>query len=748
MLRRMVVNRLPSVLVAAALAVPLAGCSASGDRPASASRPNLLLITMDTTRADHLGAYGDSNAATPNLDRLASEGALADHAIAVAPVTLPAHVSILTGLYPPRHGVRDNADFRLPESETTLAEHLKAQGYGTAAVVGAFVLAGELGLSQGFDRYDDPKPTASATSVGAAIRYRPLVERRAGDVTDAALTALDRLAGKPFFLWVHYYDPHAEYEPPVPWSERFASRLYDGEIAYMDSEIGRLLDMLRSRGILDTTLVLAIADHGESLGEHGEETHGLFVYDATVSVPLLARFPERVPAGTRYEGLVSQVDLVPTALDLMGLPPLRGVQGHSVADGLSGKGRAEREPVYAEAIYPDRIYGWAPLLSLRSLDRKFIEAPEPELYDLADDPPETRNLAASRPEEAADWKRRLLAAVQGFGGPDPSAEAAATAEQKAVLESLGYLTPTHGGAGRTTKPDPKRLAAVHNTILRAKSLVASGKREEVEGLLREALRADPENPAARALLGTVEFTSGRTATGIASLEASARAAPAVYETQWNLANALHLAGRHADAERAYLAAIALQPGSGEAYFGLGNVHMAMKRPADAIAAYRGAMEAGLRTPQVEAALGAALSESGDTAGAEQALRRAVEGDPTQADVWNKLGILAEKAGHRDEALTLYERAVAARSDHADGLFNRGRIRLMTGNREGARADAVTLVAKHPGYAAGWLLDANVRMADGDREGARASLRKLLAVPGVDPKLAGTAEGLLKRLGPR
>ncbi len=737
-------SRRLEILAALAAALALSGCG-WGSKP-SAPRPNLLLITMDTTRADHLGAYGDAAAATPNLDRLAREGVACDRAIAVAPLTLPSHVSMLTGLYPPRHGVRDNADFRLPESETTLAEHLKAQGYATGAVVGAYVLSGSLGLAQGFDKYDEPKPPKISRPMGAEVRFAPILERKAKDVTDAALAVLEGLGSGPFFLWVHYYDPHAEYHPPEPFATTFKDRLYDGEIAYMDQEIGRLLDALRSRGLLDRTLVAAVADHGESLGEHGEDTHGLFVYDATVRVPLILRFPGAIPAGPRYPGLVSAVDLAPTLLDLIGAPPMRGVHGKSAAAGLRGGQAAPRDPVYSEAIYPDRLYGWAPLFALRSADRKFIEAPEAELYDLDRDPGERENLAAAWASETTDWRRRLQAAFQDFGKPDPGAESAMNAEQKAALESLGYLQNPGGAAPRATKPDPKRLARVHNLILKARPMLSQGKPKEVEALLQLALRGDPENPAAKALLGTLRFSTGSRESGLADLEAAAKAAPNVYETQWNLGNALHLAGRYAEAADAFRAAIGLQPGSAQAHFALGNALAAMKNPPAAVEEYRKAMSLGLNTAPVAAALGSSLADAGNLPEAEKALRAAVSRDAAIPDAWNKLGIVLEKTGRRPDAVEAYGHAIQLDDGHADARFNRGKLRLLSGDKAGAREDVDALLAKHPDYAPGLFLKANVLLAEGDETGAKAALRTLAAKPGVDPKIAASARGMLKQLG--
>jgi arylsulfatase A-like enzyme/Flp pilus assembly protein TadD len=730
-----------------ALSAILVLCGTACDRaPSAPSRPNLLLITLDTTRADHLGCYGSKTAETPRLDRLAKEGLLVEHAIGVAPVTLPSHASILTGLYPPRHGVRDNADFRLPDSETTLAEHLRAHGYATEAVVGSIVLSGALGVQQGFEGYDEPRASAMGTG-GAAAPVTRIVERSAAGVTDAAIGALDRVGTRPFFLWAHYYDPHQAYAPPEPYAQRFSGRLYDGEIAYMDAQIGRLLDDLERRDLLDRTLVVVTADHGESLGDHGEETHGIFVYDAAIRVPLLLRLPGAILEGRKATRLVSGVDLVPTALDLLGLPPLAGVHGTSFAAAARGGAETPREPAYAEAIYPERMYGWSPTYSLQDAATKFIEAPEPELYDLRTDPGELRNLAAERPEDVAQWRGRMEAAIGGFGKADPSAESPMDAEARERLASLGYLSGGSGKVVRKTRPDPKRLVAVNQKFVRATTLISEGRHPEALKLLDEVIEADPENPAALSLGGTLSFWSGKREHGLAQLEAAARSAPGVFDNQWNLANALHVSGKLAEAASVYRAALAVQPHSAEAHYGLAQVHVAQGDGPGAVKEYNEAIRLGLATPAVRAALAAALAATGDAAGAEAGLRAAVQADPSLTEAWNKLGVLAARAGRREEARDHYAKAMVADPDNAEALFNHARLSMVLGDRAAAVRDVDRLAAKHPEYPATRYLRAHLLAQDGDAEGARRVLKDLLARPqGADPKLIESAKEMLAKLG--
>jgi arylsulfatase A-like enzyme/Flp pilus assembly protein TadD len=724
------------------------GAQPASTSPARASvRPNLVLITMDTTRADHLGCYGDARAETPNLDALAREGATCDQAIAVAPLTLPSHVSVLTGLYPPRSGVRDNTDFRLPDDETTLAEHLKAQGYACSASVGTFILAGELGLSQGFDRYDEPKRSPRvATGDAASVRLEQIVDRPATDVVNDAIESIDRMKDRPFFLWVHVYDPHEPYAPPPSFRARFAGRLYDGEIASMDAELGRLFDHLRALGLIDRTVIAATADHGESLGEHGEATHGLLIYDSTIRVPLIVRDPAKIHGGTRYAGLNSGVDLAPTLLDLMGLPPMPDAQGRSFAAGLTGGNVAEREPVYAESLYGERAYGWAPLHGLRSSGVKYIDAPERELYDLARDPGELMNIASQLAAAATTWSERLGVAEQAMGPADPTAAASMTDEQRARVASLGYASAGAPRAGRKDRPDPKSLVAVNDLFLEAQQEVGAGHSDLAAGLLERALAKDPGNPAVSSLLGAIRYSKDDRSTGLAQLRAAAAASPSSFEIQWNLGNALFLERRFDEAAKAFRAAIGLRPNSSETHYALGNVLTADGDDRGAITQYDDAIKLGLRTPPVLAALGAARFRTGDAAGAEASLRAAVEADPKLADGWNQLGILLDKTGRRAEGLAAFSHALETQPDHADALFNRAKLELLGKDLPAARRDLDRLLAAHPSYAAGGFLDAHLCVAEGNTAGAKAALTRFLAMKGTDPRMREAAQGMLGTLG--
>jgi arylsulfatase A-like enzyme len=393
--------------------------------PRSPRLTGVVIITLDTTRADHLTAYGYMDAAMPHLDRLAQGGSVFDRAISVAPLTLPAHASLFTGLYPSRHGVHDNVGRALAPHHTTLAELLRAQGFRTGAFVGSIVLDRNRGLAQGFEQY---------TGVRARDTSDPRIgQRRADAVVDDAIRWLDGVDGR-FLLWTHLYDPHRPYDPPDPF--RSVSDPYVGEIAFADSQIGRLLQALERRGRLDQTLVIVAGDHGESLGEHGERDHGAFLYESVLRVPLVIRAPGIRSA--RIGAVVRLVDLMPTVLDFFGMMPPR-VDGVSLTDLMRGRKSDLGLEAYAESRYP--ILDCKPLRSMRDARFKVIDAPHPELYDLDADPFEMTNLYDERQPLADAMLRRLrsIAAVDIAAQRFPTATGPAVPpDLVASLSALGY----------------------------------------------------------------------------------------------------------------------------------------------------------------------------------------------------------------------------------------------------------------------------------------------------------------------
>ena len=414
---------------------------------AAVSQPPLsvMLVTLDTTRADRLTPYGLMDRSMPSLERLAREGTVFDQAISASPLTLPAHSTIFTGLLPPRHGVRDNADKPLAPSHTTLAEALHAQGFRTAGFAASAVLDAGRGLAQGFDTY-----TGVDRPSGNGLRG---LQRRADDVVDDATAWLQTTTGERFFLWAHLYDPHRPYDPPPPYD---GAEAYTGEIAYAASQLERLLNALEERDLLDRTIVIVAGDHGESLGEHGETDHGVFLYDGVLRVPLMIRMPGARPR--RVADVVRLTDIMPTVLELLGLSR-QATDGVSLARVVKGESLSRDLESYSESLYPLR-FGWSGIYALRDSRFKFIDAPTPELYDLATDPLELHNIVHERPAVAAAMRRRVRAiAASNSAAPTPSGEVSPDIRER--LAALGYVAvgPIEPALSSRRLPDPKDCIA-------------------------------------------------------------------------------------------------------------------------------------------------------------------------------------------------------------------------------------------------------------------------------------------------
>ncbi|MGB5219489.1 MAG: sulfatase, partial [Polyangiales bacterium] len=400
----------PATLLLAFGLFSLCACKKAQQATIAPERPNVVVITIDTLRADRLGCYGFEQARTPRIDALAAEGVRVDRAMAAVPITLPSHTTIFTGLNPPAHGVRDNGLYKVPDEAETLAERLKAEGYRTQAFVSAWVLHHRFNLDQGFDGYEDV-----LADEGDPEMFR--VPERSGKATmDSVLNWLDTAAypskESPFFLWVHLFDPHQPYAPPEE-DAKASPTLYDGEIASVDRQIGRFIDKLRDKNVLDDTILVLTSDHGESLGEHGEATHALFIYESTIRVPLIVRYPHGLPGGKVYDGAVAGVDLMPTILGLLGLKP-NDTQGVDLSKALAGNAEPPARSPYSESVHPELEFGMAPLHGLRSEQWTYIRAPRAELYDRSTDPGEMRNLLGDGAPTSQGARAQALALDQAL----------------------------------------------------------------------------------------------------------------------------------------------------------------------------------------------------------------------------------------------------------------------------------------------------------------------------------------------
>ncbi|MFQ6070776.1 MAG: sulfatase-like hydrolase/transferase [Candidatus Aminicenantales bacterium] len=453
---------------------------------------NVMLITIDTLRADRVG-YSGYSIQTPNLDSLAYGGARFMNAFCQVPLTLPSHASILTGTNPPFHRIKNNGTYYLKAEFTTLAEVLKQAGYQTAAFVGAFPLDSQFGLNQGFDFYDDRFENPDYLK-----GYEP--QRTAQQVYKAAASWFDRHEEEPFFVWIHFYDPHLPYTPPPPFDSEYSSP-YDGEVAYTDVYLGKLIELLKRKGLFSTTLLVVVGDHGEGLGDHGEDTHGIFLYDTTLRVPLIFHCPGKIPGRIELESVVRTVDIFPTVLDLLTIPVPEFCQGKNLVPLIEGK-RAEFDS-YAETYLPFLACGWSELKAIRTNRWKFIKAPRSELYDLEKDPLEEKNVidrekdVALELEEKLSWREKALASA---GIEEP--ERKLSPEEREKLLSLGYAEGGRvGSRPRHSLTDPKDKIQVFERALRAELMVSRGEAKGAREVLKSVIEQDPENPLLYHFLG-------------------------------------------------------------------------------------------------------------------------------------------------------------------------------------------------------------------------------------------------------
>jgi arylsulfatase A-like enzyme/Flp pilus assembly protein TadD len=722
-------------LAAGALAVAAIGVGLAArprDRVAGGGpRPNVLLVTIDTLRADHLGCYGYAAAATPALDALAARGARFPVAVAHAPLTAPSHASILTGLTPLRHGVRDNGRFVLPETVPTAAEAFRASGYRTAAFVSGFPLHHRFGLGRGFDTYDDRLP------YGDDPRRAAHVERRAGETTAAARAWLERAGGEsPWFVWVHYFDPHAPYEPPAEMLPRFADRPYDGEIAFVDAQLGTLLSWLETNALAARTIVLATADHGESLGEHGEDTHGLFVYDATLRVPWILAGP-RIPGG-RTPGVVARgIDVAPTLLDLARVPPRAAMEGRSLRPALEGAVMSDA-PVYAESLFASLNLGWAPLHAWRTARYKWIEAPRPEMYDLAHDPAETADRSAAEADAARALRQALQAAL---AVRPPEAMAAASREETERLRALGYIA---GAAPvQPSGRDPKDGIALVNRLERglaeARANPALARRE-----LSAALADDPKMTLARRYRAIAAASASDYPAAVADLKALDAEGAATPDDLVLLAECLRGGDRLAEALATAERAERLQPASAEPTLTRARILLAQGRTAEAGAAYDGLLRRSPAEPEAVRGLADLALRRGDLEEAARRYGRILEDDPQDAGALVRLGVVQIRAGRNEEALALFRRAVELQPDNAEALTDLAAALAKAGRpaeaipyfeRAVAAGARTTAVLNGLGFA---------RLEAGDDKGALAALSASLALDRKQPGVAEAARRLSGR----
>jgi arylsulfatase A-like enzyme/Flp pilus assembly protein TadD len=633
-------------------------------QPAAVPGGNLLLVTVDTLRADRLTSH-----LTPNLTKLAASGHVFRTAYTHAPLTLPSHASMLTGVLPPVHGVRGNGAFRLDAAKLTLAERLASNGYRTGAFVGAFVLDSRFGLDQGFDHYDG---VADDRAFAADFAF---AERRAPDVLNAAARwILDPpLSTRPWFAWVHVFDPHAPYDAPgAP-----AGAGYDGEVGFVDRAVGDFLERLDRGGALARTVVIVTADHGESLGEHGESTHGLFTYDATMRVPLFVAGPQL--GSGRHEAAAGHIDLVPTVLDVLGLPPDTTLPGRSLR--LAATGDADTRPIYLEAMDGWLTAGAAPAVAIVEDGWKLVATPIPELYDLAADPGETRNAIAGSPARARRLRADLPALAAGAG---TAARVAVTPEVEARLRSLGYAS---GGARQAPaafaeSDDPKRVLPLYERFL---GILAGGGRD-LAGL-QAIVEVRPSFDAARLAAAAILIETGRAAAAVAMLEPAA-AAPGGSLSLRERLGAAHLAAGRPDRAAAVLDRVVAEgAASADAWNALGVARAQLGRHSESQLAFAEAVRLAPGAARIALNRAVARLQSGDRTAAATDVAELVRTHPQFGDGWKLLATLRHESGDRAGAVEAWQRTLALDAADFDVWFNVAVTLRDLGRVEQARAAA-------------------------------------------------------------
>jgi arylsulfatase A-like enzyme/Flp pilus assembly protein TadD len=589
------------------------------------NQPNVIVITVDTLRADHLGCYGYKQIRTPNIDALAAESVRFERAYTPVPVTLPAHAAIFTGTYPTLSGMHDFSGNKLSLKQSTLASVLKQAGYVTGAVIGSAVLDPRFGLDQGFDFYDGNFDFNRLQESNLEEMERP-----GNVVADVALDWLAKNYRSTFFLWMHLYDPHYPYRPPAPYDEQYKDRLYDGEIAFADSQVGRLLSFLKAKGLYGNTLIVLTGDHGESLGEHGEKTHGFFLYNATLHVPVILHLPGPGVAGKVVPELVSLIDLMPTVLQALKLEVPVQVQGRSLLPLLEAKDSSRRN-VYAETFLPRLHFNWSELRSVETEKYQFIEAPKPELYDVVVDPGETRNLYPDKKAVGEELHARLSALIRQYSADQEVAEK--TGLDPALMErlkSLGYAGFSGGNnSGVTDKslPDPKDRIQVYEVISDAIAESQHGQYQSSVEKLTAALKTEPASVPVHYLLGLNYYRLREYPKAVEEFRHVLQLSPDYELATFQLGLAYARTGDFDQTIKALKRTLELDATNFSAAYNLGAAYLKKQMVPEATAAFRQSTAIAPEYAAAHRALGEVLLYQGQVEESLTELRRAADLDP-------------------------------------------------------------------------------------------------------------------------
>jgi arylsulfatase A-like enzyme/Tfp pilus assembly protein PilF len=671
---------------------------------------NVLLITIDTLRADHLGIYGYPPAQTPNIDRLGEEGALFQNMIAVIPLTLPSHSSIMTGYNPYVHGVRDNGGFYLDEKAQTLAETMKANGFRTGGFISAFVLDRRWGISQGFDDYFDNFELSKYKAVSLDS-----VQRRGDETLQQALGWIGRNKDSRFFAWVHFYDPHTPYDPPEPFrsaaTKKGAVGLYDGEISYTDNLIGRIKAYLEQNELLDTTLVVLTADHGESLGEHQESGHGFFIYDATMRVPLIIRMPGAKPVKVKDQ--VRSIDLFATVCDATGVAANTG-EGVSLMPLVNGMTLNKKLAAYSESYYPRFHYGWSELKALRTNDYKYIQAPDRELYRLTEDSSERLNLYPKEQKRAQPFESELATMLANFAtvkGPQTMDDD--SLEKLQALGYIGYVAQTHT-AESGVLPDPKSKIRLYNQIKLAQSFSAEGKLTEAFTNIQRVLQEDDRILEAHLLLGNVYEKQKNHPLARESfqnaLKYNADYVPAIFA----LARVYKEEGNLEAAKAGFQHLMQKDPRDSKAYFNLADIALEEKNFEQALSYFKKVVDLDPEQAISRNRLGACYVELKRYNDAIPELQKALQLNPRMPNAHFNLALVHEEHQDLEQAAAEYRKELELFPESYPANFNLSRVYRKQGRRLEERSELEACIRSKPDFGIAYLyLAKNLMDTGGD-----------------------------------
>jgi len=648
--------------------VYLLGSAAVAAPPAHKLSPNVILITIDTVRADHIGCYGAKQVQTPTTDALAHDGILFEHAISQVPLTWPSHAVILTGTYPFQNGVQDFTGQPLAPRFRSVAQAFKQHGYTTGAVVSAFVLDRSWGLARGFDFYDDAFSPEEFQK-----RDLGLVDRKATESVTHAINWLKQPTHRPFFFWLHLYDPHSPYDPPEPYHTQYRDHLYDGEIAYADHELGRLIAWLKSNHLYERTMIVLLSDHGESLGDHGEKEHGFFVYNSTVHVPLIVK----PPAGSRFRpGRIARpvetVAVAPTLLAAAGIKD--AVEKQFNSRGLLGAAAGKEDAAYSETFYPLNSFGWSPLHALETARYHYVDAPQPELYDLSADPEEKNNLVASQGATASVLKEKLQSLLQRNPyKPPEGGNANLSPDALEKLRSLGYVayhSPVSPEALAAGLPDPKTKLEEFNSILSAEDAFHANDFEKGERLLTKVREQDPKMYIVPFMLGEAGLAKKDWPEAEAEFRKCLDLNPNFDQAMTGLSRALLYQNKDEEAKQWARNALKYNPENYRAWYQLGFIETKTDKPA-AIADYEKAVAIQGNFAPLRRDLGLLYYQQQHYAQAAKHLAKAVELGINEARLYNFLGICYDRNGRLSNAVKSYLEAIRLDDNLAEAHLNLG-----------------------------------------------------------------------------